>query len=108
MTSGHGKVSARAIDAVSVSFAFSPGHRDCAGRDEFVERDAVPILGHIRALSLADLHQVTFDAGKGNLLSGSARDRQRTVLQVHEKKAEAESGGYGQETENTHGGIVVP
>src|SRR5205085_9478095 len=86
------------------------GCRHCgwAGRDRLLEGGAVSILGHVHALSLADLHQVAFDTGKGDLLFGPARGGQRPVLQVQVKEAKAESGRYGEYTENAHGRIVVP
>src|ERR1700747_3240108 len=62
MLGGYDEVCSGTVDRVGVALALGSRHGEGAGGDKFVQRDALPILGNVHTLALANLHQVALDA----------------------------------------------
>jgi len=93
MLGGYGEVCSATVDRVGVALALGSRHGERAGGDKFVQRDALPILGNVHTLALANLHQIALDASERNLFPRPARVGDHLSLEIHEIKAKAQRSG---------------
>ena len=93
MLGGYGEVCSATLDRVGVAIALGSRHGERAGGDKFVQQDALPILGNVAALGLANLQQIALDAGERNLFPRPAGVGDQLSLEIHEIKAKAQRSG---------------
>jgi len=100
---------AGAGDRVPVAIAAAAAHGESAGRNQFIEREALAMECHVAAFGLADLQEVTADAGQADSLGGhGAGVGGRQSLQIVVVDAEKDGGNNHDRNDTFHKAIVSP
>jgi hypothetical protein len=104
---GNGEIGSRAINGIGVAIALRAGYGRGAGRDEFLERSAMSILGNEAALGLGDLQEIHAHTGQADGLGWcSAFVGDGHFLDRVEIDAGGDRGNHKQTGEGTHEPIV--